>query len=309
MSVPILVTSALYRTALQALEAHYEVHRLDSAEDPDALIARTGGAIRAIAGGHAPASLIESLPNLEIVAGFGVGYDGIDIETARARGVRVTNTPDVLNDAVAELAIGMMIGLARAIVPAERFVRKGEWAQSRFTLASELNDAKLGILGLGRIGKEIAARAKAMKMEIAYHGRNRQEDQPYRYYDDLEAMARDVDWLVVIAPGGPDTKAIVSRSVLEALGPKGRIVNLARGTLVDESAMLDLLENGGLGGAALDVFVNEPDVDPRFLVLDNVLLSPHQGSATDRTRHLMGQLMVDNLKAHFAGRPLLTPVV
>lgn len=303
MKPTILVTHPLYPGTLEAIEAEFDAIRLFDAEDRDAVIAAQGSRIRGIAGGGVSADLMAKLPNLEIVANFGVGYDSVDTAAAKARGIAVTNTPDVLNDAVAELAMGLMLALARKIVQADRFVRNGEWAGGGYPLTGEINGKTLGILGLGRIGKEIAARAQAMKMRVVYHGRNRQDDQPHVYYDNLTDMARDADWLMVIAPGGAGTKGIVSRDVLEALGPEGAIVNLGRGTLVDEAAMLDLLETGRLGGAALDVFLDEPRVDPRFFGLENVVLSPHQGSATHQTRHKMGMTVLRNLKAHFAGEP------
>jgi lactate dehydrogenase-like 2-hydroxyacid dehydrogenase len=201
-----------------------------------------------------------------------------------------------------------MIALARRIPGADRFVREGKWPAGGYPLQRELTGKTVGILGLGRIGREIAMRAQAMKMRVVYNGRHRQPREPYVYYDDLTAMARDADWLVVIAPGGKATEGIVSRQVLEALGPEGFLVNLGRGTLIDEPAMVEMLKSGALGGAALDVFADEPNVPEALFGLDNVVLSPHQGSATAETRDLMGQLLVDNLKAHFAGEPLLSRV-
>nr|WP_328765873.1 NAD(P)-dependent oxidoreductase [Devosia aurantiaca] len=188
-------------------------------------------------------------------------------------------------------------------------MRAGKWPNADFGLFSELTGKTVGILGLGRIGKEIATRAQAMKMRVVYHGRSEQKSVPYIFYDDLADMARDSDWLVVIAPGGKGTEGIVSRQVLEALGPEGRIVNVARGTLIDEPAMVDLLQSGGLGGAALDVFADEPKVPEALFALENVVLSPHQGSATHQTRDAMGALLVANLDRHFAGEPLISAVV
>jgi lactate dehydrogenase-like 2-hydroxyacid dehydrogenase len=251
---------------------------------------------------------MEKLPKLEIIANSGVGYDSIDIAAAKARNIRVTNTPNVLNDAVAEITIGLMIALARRIPHGDRFVREGNWLQGQFPLSGELNGKTLGILGLGRIGKEIATRAQAMKMRVVYFGRNRQRMAPYSYHDNLVEMAREADWLVVIAPGGSDTDKIISREVMEALGPTGMLVNMARGSLVDEVAMIEMLSSGKLGGAALDVFDKEPNVPEALLGLDNVVLSPHQGSKTAETRYAMGALLVENLVAHFAGNPLISPV-
>ena len=309
MTIEILQTGPLLASCEAALAARYTVHKLHEQGDRDAWLRENGARIRAHAGSGVQADLMDKLPNLEIIASFGVGYDTIDTAAARARNIRVTNTPDVLNDAVAELTIGLMVSLARRIPQADQFVRQGKWPNGNFGLFSELTGKTVGILGLGRIGKEIAVRAQAMKMRVVYYGRHHQPSVPYIYYDKLEDMARDSDWLVVIAPGGKGTEGIVSRQVLEALGPKGRLVNVARGTLIDETAMVELLVNGGLGGAALDVFENEPQVPAELLALDNVVLSPHQGSATHQTRDAMGALLVANLERHFAGEPLISAVV
>jgi lactate dehydrogenase-like 2-hydroxyacid dehydrogenase len=306
----ILQTHKLLPRCEEELAKRFTVHRLHEAADKDAMIAELAPRVRAIAGGNVDAALMDRLPKLEIIANFGVGYDSIDTAAAKARNIRVTNTPNVLNDAVAELTLGMMIALARRIPQADQFVRAGKWTPSSgFGLLSELNGKTVGILGLGRIGKEIATRCQAMKMRVVYHGRSRQHDEPHIYYDKLIDMARDCDWLVLIAPGGKGTDKIVSREVLEALGPEGYLVNVARGTLVDEAVMLDLLQSKKLGGAALDVFDKEPAMDPAFWTLDNVVLSPHQGSATHQTRNKMGDLVVANLVAHFAGEPLPSAVV
>jgi lactate dehydrogenase-like 2-hydroxyacid dehydrogenase len=309
MPVDILQTHKLLATCEAALAAKYTVHKLHEAVDKDAFIAGVKDKVRGIAGGNVSAELMDKLPKLEIVANFGVGYDTIDTKAAKARNVRVTNTPNVLNDAVAEITIGLMIALARRIPQTDQFVRQGNWPKGSFPLLGELNGKTVGILGLGRIGKEIAVRAQAMKMRVVYFGRHKQADEPFVYYSDLAEMARDIDWLVIIAPGGKATEKIVSRQVLEALGPEGYLVNMARGTLVDETAMVELLQSKKLGGAALDVFEKEPLVPEAMFALDNVVLSPHQGSATHQTRNKMGGLVVANLDAWFAGEPLLTPVV
>ncbi|WP_137151041.1 2-hydroxyacid dehydrogenase [Devosia sp. FKR38] len=308
-AIDILQTHKLLASCEAGLAERYTVHKLHEATDRAAFLAEVGPRIRAIAGGNVDPGLIAALPKLEIIANFGVGYDSIDTAAARAANVRVTNTPNVLNDAVAELTIGLMVALARRIPQADQFVRQGKWPHAGFGLFSELTGKTVGILGLGRIGKEIATRAQAMKMRVVYYGRKRQPTEPHVFYDNLVDMARDCDWLVIIALGGKGTERIVSREVLTALGPKGRLVNVARGTLVDEDAMLELLQSGGLGGAALDVFVNEPAVPEAFFALDNVVLSPHQGSATTQTRDAMGALVIANLDAHFAGEPLPSAVV
>jgi lactate dehydrogenase-like 2-hydroxyacid dehydrogenase len=294
-----------------ALADAYTVHRYWEAGDRPAFVAEVAPWVRAVAtDGHhgVPPEVLAALPALEIVSSYGVGYDSIDTAACKARGVRVTNTPDVLNDAVAELALGLMVALCRRLPQADAYVRAGQWPGGNFGLTGELTGAHAGILGLGRIGKEIARRLQAMKMKVSYHGRTRQPFEPYDYHPDLEAMAGAVDWLVVIAPGSPETRGIVSRAVLEALGPTGALVNVSRGSLVDEVALVELLAAGRLGGAALDVFADEPRVPAALLAMPNVVLSPHQGSATGKTRAAMGDLVVRNLAAHFAGDPLLTPV-
>lgn len=309
MPVEILQTGPLLASCEEELAQRYTVHKLHEASDPQALLSRISPNVRAIAGGSVDAALMDALPKLEIIANFGVGYDSIDTAAARARNIRVTNTPNVLSDAVAEMAIGLMIALARQIPRGDQFVRAGKWPSGQFGLFTELTGKTVGILGLGRIGKEIASRAQAMKMRVVYYGRKQQPTEPHVFYDNLTDMARDSDWLVVIAPGGKSTDGLVSREVLEALGPDGRIVNIARGTLIDEMAMIELLQSGGLAGAALDVFVDEPEVPAALSTLDNVVLSPHQGSATRQTRDAMGALVVKNLDAHFAGEPLPSAVV
>ncbi|NOZ32493.1 MAG: 2-hydroxyacid dehydrogenase, partial [Alphaproteobacteria bacterium] len=234
MKIEVLTTATQSDIVESGLAKAYVVHRLGDAPDRNGLLEEVGGRIRAIVGWTVDAKLMDKCPNLEVIANPGVGYDGIEIDAAIERKVRVTNTPDVLTDAVAEITLGLMIGLCRRIVPADRYVREGKWAQANYEFTGELTGRTVGILGLGRIGKEIAVRCLAMKMRVVYFGRNRQAHQPYIYYDRLEDMARDCDWLVVMAPGGPGTDAIVSRTVLEQLGPKGMLVNMARGSLVDE---------------------------------------------------------------------------
>ncbi len=312
MKPNILQMSPIMPHVEAALAAAYEVHRYWQADDRSALLAKIGARVRAVAtGGHSGCSrgIIEALPKLELISSFGVGYDGVDVAACREHGVRLTNTPDVLNDAVAEMTLGLMLALCRRIPQADVHVRERRWLKGGYPLTGELTGARVGIVGLGRIGKEIARRCQAFRMRVAYHGRGEQPYVPYEYYADLVAMARDVGWLVVIAPDTPETQGIVSRRVLEALGPEGCLVSMARGSLVDEPALVEMLQSGALGGAALDVFEDEPRVPEALLALDNVVLSPHQGSATMKTRAAMGNLVVKNLAAHFAGKPLLSPVV
>jgi lactate dehydrogenase-like 2-hydroxyacid dehydrogenase len=309
MAEDILQTHKLLDRCEKALAERFTVHKLHEAADKEALIRELAPRLRGIAGGNVGAELMDKLPKLEIIANFGVGYDSIDTKAAKQRGIHVTNTPNVLNDAMAEITIGLMIALARRIPQTDRFVREGKWLKGSYPLQVELNGKTVGILGLGRIGKEIALRAQAMKMRVVYHGRHRQPDEPYTYYDKLVDMAREVDWLVLIAPGGKATDKIVNREVLEALGPEGFLVNMGRGTLVDEPVLVEMLQQGKIAGAALDVFEKEPNVPEALFGLDNVVLSPHQGSATHQTRNKMGDLVVANLVAHFAGEPLISAVV
>jgi lactate dehydrogenase-like 2-hydroxyacid dehydrogenase len=305
----VLITKPLAKSCEDALAQHFNALWLVGANDPDTLINQNAAAIRAIAGGKVPAAMMERLPNLEIIANSGVGVDSIDLEAAKSRNIIVTNTPGVLEDSVAELALGLMLALARSIPQADRYVRDGAWKEKMYPLRNELRGKPVGIVGLGRIGKEIASRLSALKMDVAYYGRTEQTSQPYRYFADLIELARSSDWLVVAAPGGKMTEKIISRKILKALGPEGRLVNVSRGSLVDQQALIELLEAGELKGAALDVFENEPGVPESIIRLDNVVLSPHQGSRTFEAREGMGKLVVQNLLAHFEGRELSSRVL
>lgn len=297
----------------QQLEQDYVVHKLWEAPDPEALIEEVaprvrGAATNGIAG--MTGDLIRKLDKLEIIGVFGVGVDAIDTETAKTRGVRVTNTPDVLTTGVAELGMALLLDVARCLTRNDRYVRAGRWPKEGDPpLAHTTEGKRMGIVGLGRIGRAIAQRAEVFGMTIAYHGRNRRDDVDYAFHPDIVQMAREVDVLMVSCLGGPTTRGLVSRDVIEALGPDGWLINISRGPVVDEDALVDALVGGRLGAAGLDVFVNEPNVPKQLMGLDNVVLQPHQGSATVETRQAMGQLVLDNLKAHFAGQPLPTAVV
>jgi lactate dehydrogenase-like 2-hydroxyacid dehydrogenase len=281
------------------------VHMADFERDPS-----RADEIRAIvtrSNLEVPAALVERLPKLEIIATNGVGYDLIPLDLAVRRGIVVTNTPDVLNAAVAELCVGALLSLMRRLPQADRHVREGRWAQANFPLTASLAGKQVGIVGLGRIGKDIAQRLAPFGVTLAYHGRTDQR-LAWRYEPDLAALARDADILIVAAPGGAATTRMIDARVLDALGPQGWLVNVARGSLVDQAALLAALEQGRLAGAALDVFDNEPDIDARFFGLENVLLMPHIGSATVETRAAMARLMLDNLREWFKSGRALTPV-
>lgn len=309
MMEDLVLHGPMLQSAMDALDDGFNVNRLWEADNQGEFYSANAKTRLAATCKGFTAEMMDKLPALEVIASFGVGTDSIDLNAAKARGIRVTNTPEVLNDAVAELALGLMLSLCRQIVDADRFVRDGKWLDGGYPLTGELTGAKVGIIGLGRIGKEIANRCQAFKMQVSYHGRREQAFQPYPYYADLEDMARDVDWIIAVVPGDPSTAGMVSESVLTALGPNGAIVNVGRGSLIDEPAMLRLLKSGDLGGAALDVFDEEPKMSEDLWGLSNVVLSPHQGSATNKTRWAMGDLVVRNLLAAKAGDPLITPVV
>ncbi|WP_296946924.1 2-hydroxyacid dehydrogenase [uncultured Massilia sp.] len=254
-----------------------------------------------------PEALIARLPALEIVSTCGVGYDLIPLDVTARRGIVVTNTPNVLNAAVAELCVGALLALLRRLPQADRYVRAGRWLEGQFPLATSLAGKHVGIVGMGRIGKDIARRLELFGVMLAYHGRTDQ-GLAWRYEADLQTLARDSDILIVVAPGGPETRHLIDAPVLQALGPQGWLVNVARGSLVDTGALLAALEQGTIAGAALDVFEDEPHVDARFFALDNVLLLPHIGSATHETRAAMAQLTLDNLRAWFRSGRALTVV-
>lgn len=293
-----------------ALDAAYTVHRhpADMAGVDWSMLAGVRGLVSG-GGTGAPADWIDRLPALEIVSINGVGVDKVDFAKAAERGIKVSNTPDVLNDDVADLAVGLLIAVSRGFCVNDRFVRDGRWAAGEgVPLARSVRNLNVGIVGLGRIGLAIAARLEPMVASIAYHNRNPRPEAPYRYVDDLERLARECDALIVITSGGAHTQKLISAPVIDALGPTGLLINVARGSVVDEAALVAALVEGRLGGAGLDVFADEPNVPAALLGLPNVVLQPHIGSATVDTRRAMGQLVVDNLAAHFAGRPLVTPV-
>ena len=311
MSKPeILVVAKLWPPYMQELQETYVVHDRTHETDP-AAFALAAPRIRAIAGGgesQVTAALMAQLPALEMVSVFGVGYDRYDVVAARARKIHITNTPDVLTDDVADLGIALMLAIARTVPQADKFVREGKWPNGPLPLARKVTGARLGIVGLGRIGSAIARRAAGFDMSIAYTSRNKVADSPYTYYPTPAALAAEVDFLMVITPGGAGTKGLINAEVLTALGKKGYLINVARGSVVDESALIEALKNDVIAGAALDVFEDEPNVPGALRAMSNVVLTPHVASATWQTRRAMADLAFGNLQAHFAGKPLLTPV-
>jgi len=312
MKRTILALQALLPCEMKQLEEEYDVIRLWEAHDPENILKTRARDVQAILstynGGGVSERLMEALPNLEIIAQFGVGYDNIDVRAAQMRGVTLTNTPDILTDDTADVALYLILNVARRVVEADMFVRVGRWRSGAMPLSTSLSGKTVGIVGMGRIGSAIAKRAEAFNMNVVYHSRSKKDGISYQYYESLEDMACDSDFLVLACAGGKSTENLITYKILEALGAKGYLINIARGSIVNEEDLLIALRNQTIAGAGLDVFANEPYVPEEMFKMDNVVLSPHTGSATLETRSKMGQLVLDNLHAHFAGQELLTPV-
>jgi lactate dehydrogenase-like 2-hydroxyacid dehydrogenase len=309
MKHEVLLTGPLYAPIAEDLERTYIVHKLWQAADRGALLDEIGSRVTAVASsGGINGETIARLPQLKLIAHFGVGYDSVDVQAARARKIAITNTPDVLTEEVADLAMGLLIATVRRIPQGDRYVREGKWIGGAMPLTASLQGKKLGILGMGRIGRAIARRAEAFGLALCYQGPSRKPDLAWPYFADPVELARAADLLIAACPGGEATRGLVSRAVIDALGPEGVFVNISRGSVVDEDALIEALQSGRLGAAGLDVFANEPRVPDALIALDNVVMQPHVGSATHKTRRAMGQLVLDNLAAHFAGKPLHTPV-
>jgi lactate dehydrogenase-like 2-hydroxyacid dehydrogenase len=295
------------------LDPKVTLHYFLEAKDRDAFIKSVGDKIRAIAVAYTEnkidADFMQRFPKLEQISSFGVGYDHIDAKWAGAHGIVVTNTPEVLNEEVADTALGLLLCTVREFPQAERFVRAGKWPQGQYPLTkATLRNRTVGMVGMGRIGKAIARRLEAFGVPVVYHSRNPQPGVAYKYYPKLVDMARDVDTLMVIVPGGAATANMINAEVLAALGPNGILINLARGSVVDEPALIAALKNRTIYSAGLDVFAKEPHVPKELLEMDHVVLFPHLGSSTEVTRAAMDQLVVDNILAWAAGKPPLTPV-
>jgi len=310
---PDIVFTGKGHAATQAtLEAEFTVHKLFESNEKEKFLRERADRVRGIASfGHLPVNgaLMDALPKLEIIANFGVGVDQINLDDAKARKIIVTNTPDVLNECVADTALALIMNTLRKLPQSEQHLRAGKWAGAGpYPLTTALGGKVLGILGLGRIGEAIAKRAMACGMTIRYHNRNK-KNVPYPYDPDPVTLAKNSDVLMVVTPGGAETAKLVGARVLDALGPQGYVCNIARGSVIDEPVLLKYLQEKKIAGAGLDVFVDEPRVPPEFFTLDNAVLFPHVGSATVETRKAMGDLQIENLRLHFAGKPVRTRVV
>ena len=298
---------------MKGFEGKVHLHHWLDLKDKDAFVRDNGKSIKAIAiaytANKVDGNFLKQFPNLEQVSSFGVGYDHIDAKWAGAHGIIVTNTPDVLNEEVADTSIGLLLCAVREFPQADRFLRAGKWPDGHYPLTkATLRDRTVGMVGMGRIGKAIARRLDAFGVPVVYHSRNPQPGVTYKYYPKLLDMARDVDTLMIIVPGGASTQNMINAEVLKALGPRGIVINMARGSVVDEPALIEALKNRTIYSAGLDVFANEPQVPRELIEMDHIVLFPHLGSSTEVTRAAMDQLVVDNILAWAAGKPPLTPV-
>jgi hydroxypyruvate reductase len=311
MKAEILALARFYPPTLAELEREYTVHKLWAAKDPAALMNEVSERVRgAVTTGLAGISReqMEALPRLEIVASFGNPRGTVDLAAARARGVVVTNTPDAITKPVADLAMGLVVAVMRRICESDRFVRAGQWLTRTMAMGTGLGGKTCGIVGLGAIGREVAKRAEAFGMSVRYHGPRRKEDTPWPYHADLVELARLSQCLVITCPLTQATRGIINTRILDALGPDGFLVNVARGPVVDELALISALREGRIAGAGLDVFWEEPQVPEELLAMEHVVLAPHMGSSTREVREERGKKLLANLRAHFAGEPVLNPV-
>jgi lactate dehydrogenase-like 2-hydroxyacid dehydrogenase len=312
MKPEIILTARGHAGTMATLQSEFACHNLFEASDRNAFLEKCAPTVRGLATfGPMPVDgkLMDLLPKLEIISNFGVGVDAINLDDAKKRGIIVTNTPDVLNECVADTALALVLNTLRKFPQSEAYLRAGNWAsRGPYPLTTSAGGKTLGILGLGRIGEAIARRAIVCGMKIRYHNRNR-KDVPYAYDPDPVTLAKNSDVLMVVTPATAETSRIISAAVLDALGPHGYLVNIARGSVVDEPVLLRYLQEKRIAGAGLDVFADEPRVPPEFFTLDNAVLFPHVGSATVETRKAMGDLQIENLRRHFAGKPVLTRVV
>lgn len=307
----LLIVNNFDSSTIEKLDSAYDTHKLWHAktkEERNALLDCISHECTAIATGNfANEKLLASLDNLQMIANFSVGTDGIDLEFARSRNILVSNTPDVLNDEVADLGIALMLACSRKLVTADAFVREGQWMKQKMVFGQGLKGKTLGILGMGRIGEEIAQRALAFKMNVVYHNRH-EKNIPYKYFSTASQLASHCDIMLNVLPSTNDTKQLVDKEIFAALGKEGIFINIGRGNTVDQDALISVLQNKSILAAGLDVYANEPNVAQELIALDNVVLTPHIGSATFETRAAMGKLVVNNLAAFFSQNPLVTPV-
>ena len=294
------------------LQNAVKLHILEDAADKDAFLASIADKVRAVAvsltAHKIGVDLMQRFPKLELVSTFGVGYDHVDAKWAGAHGITVTNTPEVLNEEVADTALGLLLSTVRELPQAERYLRAGKWLSGNYPLTNTLRDRTVGLVGMGRIGQAIARRIEAFGVPVVYHSRTQQPNVNYKYYPTLIEMAREVDTLLAIVPGGPATRHLINGKVLEALGPRGILINMARGSVVDQLALIAALKNNTILSAGLDVYANEPEVPAELVAMEHIVLFPHLGSGSVHTRKAMDQLVADNVLAWASGKPPLTPV-
>lgn len=305
MSKDIMLLSSVPTFMMNDLQQEYVLHDHAHILDPEAFTKVTAF-VGVGSSARVDRNLLAMFPNVKMISIFGVGYDGIDVAAVQDRGIQVTHTPDVLTDDVADLAMGLILSMGRRIPQSDKFVRNGDWVSEPFTMTHKVTGTRLGVVGLGRIGQAIAKRAAAFDMTIAYTGRRAKTNAPFRYYATVSELAANSDYLVVAVPGGNETRNMINSQVLKALGPKGILINIARGSVIDQTALIQALKDKSIAGAGLDVFWDEPNIDPQFFKLHNVVLTPHNGSNTHETRRAMADLALANLKAFFDERPLLT---
>jgi lactate dehydrogenase-like 2-hydroxyacid dehydrogenase len=307
----LLVIGEITTEMRDRLEDRFDLHDAHRIDDMTSFLGGKGDTVGyVLTDGHygVPEDWMDAMPNLALISNYGVGYDAIDVDLSVSRGILVTHTPQVLNDEVATTALMFMLASYRNFLASDAYVRAGRWPEEgQMTLSRSADNRRVGILGLGRIGLALARKLEPFHADIAYHNRT-PRDVPYRYYDDLAEMAAACEVLFVVTPGGADTRGIVNRKVLDALGPEGLLVNVSRGSVVDEPALVAALQEGRLGAAGLDVFADEPNVPEALFTMPNVVLTPHIGSATFETRSAMGNLVVDNLLQHLADGRVISPV-
>lgn len=310
MKPEILLMAPLFVSTMETLEDNYTVHRYWEANDPGALLAEISDRVRAVVtdgGTGVEESVLSALANIEVVTVFGVGVDAVALPYCKTHKIRVTNTPDVLSDDVADLGVALMLGISRQVVFADNYCRQGHWStKGPMPLTTRMTGKRAGIFGMGSIGLRLARRLEAFDMTVSYCNRNKRSDANFRYESDLHTLASEVDYLIVAASASPSTQRIINQDILDALGPDGFLINISRGSLIDEPALVTALQTNAIKGAALDVFADEPNIPDALIDMDNVILQPHQASATFETRKAMGQVVCENLELFFAERPLKT---